>query len=154
MIQLREQVSPYEPVDFKKGVLSNSGIASLNFNNIKPGRSYYLIALHRNSVETWSSVPVLIPSAGSTISYNFKTGVDKAFGNNMVVVQGAASFFAGDVNLDYSVDGTDLSRVDNDASAFLSGYIPTDVNNDDIVDGTDAQIVDNNATNFVSLVRP
>lgn len=154
MIQLREQISPFEPVDVKKGVLSNSGNASLNFNNIKPGRSYYLIALHRNSIETWSSLPVLIPSAGSTISYNFKTGVDKAFGNNMVVVQGAASFFAGDVNLDYSVDGTDLSRVDNDASAFLSGYIPTDVNNDDIVDGTDAQVVDNNAANFVILSRP
>ena len=154
MIQLREQISPFEPVDVKKAILSNSGNSSLNFNNIKPGRSYYLIALHRNSIETWSSLPVLIPSAGSTISYNFTTGVDKAFGNNMAVVQGAASFFAGDVNQDYSVDGSDLSRVDNDASAFQSGYIPTDVNNDDIVDGTDAQIVDNNASNFVFLVRP
>jgi hypothetical protein len=154
MIQLREQVSPYEPVDVKKAVLSNTGNALLNFDNIKPGRSYYIIALHRNSIETWSSIPVLIPSAGSTISYNFTTGVGKAFGNNMVIVQGAASFFAGDVNLDYSVDGSDLSRVDNDASAFQTGYIPTDVNNDDIVDGTDAQIVDNNAANFVNLVRP
>lgn len=154
MIQLREQISPFEPVDVKKAILSNSGNSSLNFNNIKPGRSYYLIALHRNSIETWSSLPVLIPSAGSTISYNFTTGVDKAYGNNMAVVQGAASFFAGDVNQDYSVDGSDLSRVDNDASAFQSGYIPTDVNNDDIVDGTDAQIVDNNASNFVFLVRP
>ena len=153
-IQLREQVSPYEPVDVKKGVLSNSGIATLNFNNIKPGRSYYVIAIHRSSIETWSSIPVLIPSAGSKITYDFTTGIDKAFGNNMAIVQGEASFFAGDVNLDYSVDGSDLSRVDNDASAFQSGYIPTDVNNDDIVDGTDAQIVDNNATNFVSMLRP
>jgi hypothetical protein len=154
MILLREQSSPYEPVDVAKSVLSNSGNATLNFNNIKPGRSYYLIALHRSSIETWSSLPVNIPTSGSEVSYNFTTGLDKAYGNNMVIVQGKASFFCGDVNRDYAVDGTDLSQVDNDVAAFTSGYVTTDVNNDDIVDGSDAQYVDNNASNFVGMFRP
>ncbi len=154
LIQLREQSAPFEPVDVAKSLLNNSGSAVMNFTNIKPGRSYYIIAFHRNSVETWSSLPVLIPSAGSNISYNFTTGLDKAFGNNMVIVQGKASIFCGDVNRDYSVDGTDLSQVDNDVAAFTSGYVPTDVNNDDIVDGTDAQYTDNNAANFVGMLRP
>ncbi len=154
IIQLREQSPPYEPVDVAKSVLSNSGNATLNFNNIKPGRSYYIIALQRSSIETWSSLPLNIPTSGSVVSYNFTTGLDKAYANNMVVIQSKASFFCGDVNQDYAIDGTDLSQVDNDVTVFTSGYVSTDVNNDDLVDGSDAQYVDNNASNFVGMFRP
>lgn len=154
LLKLRESTFPYEPVDAGKKMISNSGNGTFLLTNIRPGASYYLVVNHRSSVETWSSAPVNIPSAGATVIYNFTTGLNKAFGNNMVLISGAASFYSGDVNQDYSVDGTDLSSVDNDVTSFVTGYVTTDLNNDDIVDGSDAAFVDNNASNFISMVRP
>jgi hypothetical protein len=153
-VQLRENTVPYEPVDVKKVILSNSGNVNIGFTNIRPGRPYYLILMHRSSIETWSSAFVTFPNAGANVSYDFTTGVNKAFGDNLTIAQGTPSFYAGDVNGDYSVDGSDLSQIENDASAFLTGYNKTDINNDDIVDGTDGLFVDNNAANFVIMVRP
>jgi hypothetical protein len=64
------------------------------------------------------------------------------------------AIFGGDVNQDGTVDATDVSTIDNDASNFISGYVVTDLTGDDFVDGTDFSIADNNAANFVSVVRP
>ncbi|MBK6878452.1 MAG: hypothetical protein IPG99_18965 [Ignavibacteria bacterium] len=109
---------------------------------------------HRNSIETWSANPVLFPSDGSGTSYNFRSGVGQAFGSNMVVVSGAASFYSGDANQDGTIDGSDGSLVDNDAFNFNGGYIPTDINNDGFVDASDASFVENNANNFIGIIRP
>ncbi|MBK9229170.1 MAG: hypothetical protein IPL67_19450 [Ignavibacteria bacterium] len=42
-----------------------------------------------------------------------------------------------EVNTTDSIDGTDLSEIDNDAFNFESGYRVTDVNGDNITDGSD-----------------
>ncbi|MBK6505118.1 MAG: hypothetical protein IPG02_05505 [Ignavibacteria bacterium] len=55
---------------------------------------------------------------------------------------------------DGTVDATDLSLIDNDASNFLSGYLVTDLNGDRFTDGSDYLIADNNAYNFISAIRP
>ena len=55
---------------------------------------------------------------------------------------------------DGTVDATDLSAIDNNASNFISGYVVTDLTGDDFVDGTDFAIADNNAASFVSVIRP
>lgn len=154
IVRLREQTSPFEPADAVKIILSNSGLASVNFRSVKPGNSYYIVLEHRNSIETWSSVPLNIPTPGANVSYNFTSNINNAYGSNQTLVSGAACIYSGDVNSDYSIDGTDLSMVDNDAAFFISGYVGTDVNNDEIVDGTDALLVDNNASNFVGMIRP
>jgi hypothetical protein len=62
--------------------------------------------------------------------------------------------YSGDVNQDDIIDGTDTQLIDNDAAAFLSGYVNTDVNGDDFVDGTDASITGNNADAFISAITP
>ncbi|MEO8210439.1 MAG: choice-of-anchor J domain-containing protein [bacterium] len=152
IVLLREVTPPYEIADGDKKVLSFNGISTLSFTKIVIGKNYYIVVTHRNSLETWSKLGVLFSSAN--ISYDFTTGVNKAFGDNMVIVNGKASMYAGDVNQDGVVDLSDGSLVDNAAYDFASGYIPTDVNNDTVVDITDAAYVDNNAFNFVSLARP
>jgi hypothetical protein len=62
--------------------------------------------------------------------------------------------YSGDVNLDGTIDASDVSSIDNDASNFLSGYVATDLTGDSFVDGSDFSIADNNAFSFVSVIRP
>jgi hypothetical protein len=149
---LREITSPFEIADGNKKVLSASGSCTLNFTKIVIGRSYYVVVKHRNALETWSKFGV--PFSSANISYDFTTGVNKAYGDNMIIINSKASMFAGDVNQDGVVDLTDGGMVDNDIFNFVSGYVATDVNNDDVTDITDAAFVDNNGFNFVGLIRP
>ena len=150
-VLLRSTSSPYEIRDGAKGYMNGSGLATLSFFKTVTG-SYFVSVYHRNAIETWSAGGVL--SSGLSSSYDFTTSVGQAFGSNMVLVSGEASFYSGDVNQDGVIDLSDGSDVDNDAFNFVSGYVRTDVNGDDVVDLTDAAYVDNNAFNFVGVVKP
>jgi hypothetical protein len=150
-VLLRAGTAPYEIVDAARGVLSAAGSVSLSFTKANLGSSYYIVVKHRNSIETWSANPVNLTAV---TSYNFTTGVGQAYGSNMIVVSGAASFYSGDTNQDGTIDGSDGSLVDNDAFNFVSGYVSTDVNNDGFVDASDASYVENNSSNFIGVIRP
>lgn len=152
IVLLRETTSPFEIADGDKKILNENGISTLSFSKIVIGKSYYIVVTHRNSIQTWSKFGVLFSS--SNISYDFTTGVTKAFGDNMIVISGKASMYAGDVTQDGVVDLTDGSIVDNDIFNFGSGYISSDVNNDGVTDISDAAYVDNNAFSFIGLIRP
>ena len=58
------------------------------------------------------------------------------------------------MNYDGIVDAADLQQIDNDAIAFVTGYVQSDVDGNNFIDATDASITDNNAANFVGIVRP
>jgi hypothetical protein len=137
-VELRNAGSPFAVADQTRAVVSANGTVQLKFGNASNG-NYYIAVKHRSSIETWS--------AGT-----------QAFGSNMIQVDASPVRFAmysGDVNQDGTVDATDVSTIDNDASNFVSGYVVTDLTGDDFVDGTDFAIADNNAANFVSaVVRP
>ncbi len=62
--------------------------------------------------------------------------------------------YSGDIDQDGTVDATDVSAIDNDASNFVGGYVVTDLTGDNFVDGTDFAMADNNAANFVSVIQP
>ncbi len=154
-VYLRNSSPPYAIVDSAKGYLSSTGIDSLIFHNSLSGADYYIQLKHRNSVETWSKTPQVFPSG--YLTYDFSSSAEQAFGDNMKQVDNSPVRFAiygGDVNQDGTVDATDVSTIDNDASNFVSGYVVTDLTGDDFVDGTDFAIADNNAANFVSVIRP
>nr|HMR42144.1 M23 family metallopeptidase [Ignavibacteria bacterium] len=51
---IRAPIYPYGIVDSAKVLLNDHGYALVNFLNISPGISYYLVIKHRNSIETWS----------------------------------------------------------------------------------------------------
>ena len=91
------------------------------------------------------------------MSYDFSTDANKAYGNNLSLVDNSPvrfAMFSGDVNQDGTVDASDLSLIDNDAVNFVTGYVSTDLNGDNFVDATDFSLADNNALNFVSVIRP
>lgn len=114
---------------------------------------FYIVVKHRNSMETWSATAVSF-SDPSPIVYNFSTDATQAYGANMKVVGGVALIYAGDVNQDGIVDGSDMAAVDNASTATLLGYNPEDTNGDGIVDGSDMAIIDNNSTATVQISRP
>ena len=72
----------------------------------------------------------------------------------LLMTDGHCAIFGGDVNQDGSVDTADMTPVDNDASAFATGYLITDVNGDGMIDTGDMTIIDNNAAAFVSSIMP
>jgi len=155
-IYLRNNTSPYNLVDSAEGLLDSSTLtANVIFNNANSG-TYYIQVNHRNCIETWSKSGGEIITAGIT-NYNFTSLQTRAYGNNEIQVDASPVRFAiysGDVNQDGTIDLTDGSLIDNDASNFATGYLPTDVNGDWIVDVADAVFADNNAFNFISKITP
>jgi hypothetical protein len=154
---LHSVISPYGVLDSAVTVIDPLSLTGLvKFANTPDG-TYYIVLKHRNSIETWSKPGGESIINGSTVNYDFTDLVTKAFGNNMIQIDTSPvrfAFYGGDVNQDGTVDATDVSAIDNDASNFVSGYVVTDLTGDDFVDGTDFAIADNNAANFVSVIRP
>ncbi len=152
---IRNSSSPYAVVDTARAFVNSAGQGTFTFSNASNGTPYYIQIVHRNSIETWCKNPQQFTA--SALSYNFTTASTQAFGDNMIQVDASPVKFAvygGDVNRDGTVDATDVSTIDNDASNFVGGYVVTDLTGDDFVDGTDFAIADNNAANFVGVVSP
>ncbi|MBK9227445.1 MAG: FG-GAP repeat protein [Ignavibacteria bacterium] len=154
---LHEIVSPFSRIDSAKSFIDPVTLScSFRFYDA-PSGMYYIAVKHRNTIETWSKPGGELITVAATMNYDFTSNSSKAYGNNMVQVDATPVRFAiysGDVNQDGTVDATDVSAIDNDASNFVGGYVATDLTGDDFVDGTDFAIADNNAANFVSTVRP
>ncbi|HPR27353.1 dockerin type I domain-containing protein, partial [Lentimicrobium sp.] len=114
--------------------------------------SYYITIRHRNSIATTTAAPVSFSNSSVALNLDHPS---KAFGGNLLMmIDGKYVIYGGDVNQDGSVDTADMTPVDNDASAFATGYLATDVNGDGTIDTGDMTIIDNNAAAFVSSVTP
>lgn len=155
---LRKPVSPYEPIDTAKAVISISDFnCRFVFSKIVYG-SLLISVRHRNTLETWSNSAHPITFTGNdSDSFSFVISQGYAHGYNQVKVRNSPAryaFYSGDVNQDGTVDGSDLSLIDNAASNFLSGYVKEDITGDDFVDATDFSFADNNAAKFVTSVIP
>lgn len=151
-VYLRNSASPYAVVDSSMSVLNQNGLGSFCFFTAAGG-NYYIVVNHRNSIETWSKLPVSFVNGVSTV-YNFSTAANKAYGDNLILNAAKYCIYGGDVNKDDIIDASDVSDVDNDALNAVSGYVKTDLTGDDFVDSADLSIVDNNSLNSVSLLRP
>lgn len=115
---------------------------------------YYITIKHRNSIETWSAIPISFTQS-DTLFYDFTDSATKAFMNNLQSVSGGFfAIFGGDVNQDGIVDGSDMSEVENAVNQFLTGYVEQDINGDGLIDGSDMALIDNNSTNFVHRKKP
>jgi hypothetical protein len=157
---LRNANSPFDIVDTAKAYIDGTGEIGLlptqfSFTNAVNNIPYYIQMTHRNSITTWSADTMSF--AGNELYYNFSEAASRAFGDNMTQADATPvvfAFYGGDVNQDGTIDATDVSTIDNDASNFVGGYVVTDLTGDDFVDGTDFAIADNNAANFVSAITP
>jgi hypothetical protein len=151
-VELHSATAPYGLVASNVAFLHTDGAVTCSFNTAGPGL-YYIAVKQRNSVQTWSSNPVALSSAPT--SYNFTNAASQAYGANMIEVEpGVWAFYSGDITQDENVDLSDLAVFENDAIAFLYGYLATDVNGDATVDLIDVPIVENNITNFIYSIHP
>ncbi|MBK7159780.1 MAG: hypothetical protein IPH77_14900 [Ignavibacteria bacterium] len=149
---LRNNSAPFGVVDSAKLYLNTSGNGVAVFLNAAPG-TYYIQAIHRNALETWSSSAQVFAS-GSAVVYDFTSSQSQTYGNNSILKSGRYCSYSGDIVKDGTVDASDLSEADNDVLNAVSGYVRTDVTGDNFVDAQDLSIVDNNATNSVSVITP
>lgn len=149
---LRNSVTPFAKADSANVFLSSSGTGTLTFTHAATG-SYYVEVVHRNSIDTWSKLPVSF-TAGGTISYDFTTSADKAFGDNQVIKGGKYTIFSADVTRDALVNLNDIVLISNNASNFVNGYVISDVNGDNFTNLNDIIISYNNSNLFVHAVTP
>ncbi len=150
---LASALSPYQIVDSTICCLDSvSFTAGALFANAKSG-NYYIVIKHCASIETWSSEALQF-STGDTLFYDFTTGVEKAFGSNLVQMGSKLCIYSGDVNQDGYIDPLDISLIDMDSFNYTSGKVATDLNGDGYVDPLDLSIADQNSYDYVGVKRP
>lgn len=150
-IQLRQSSAPYNLIAERKEIIHTDGTVS--FNGTAPGgQACYIVLKHRNSVETWSALPVMLLE---DTFYDFSTNDYKAFGANQVeMMPGVWALYAGDITGDENVDLLDLNEAEADINLFVFGYYDTDINGDGNVDLLDSPILEANINNFVFSYHP
>jgi hypothetical protein len=130
--------------------LSTTGTATVVIPGIYNG-SYYITVKHRNSIETTTATAVLFGTPVVTRSYALAANV---FGGNLKLISGHYLIYAGDVNQDGIVDGSDMSFIQNDTNLASSGYLYDDCNGDGLIDGSDMSIAQNNANQAIGIATP
>ena len=128
IIELRNASSPYALVDQAKIFLNSSGNGTAKFYNAVNGTPYYLVLKHRNAVETWSESSQIFTN--NVLTYDFTTGSNKAFGNNLKLVGSKWCIYGGDVNQNGSVGTDDVDMVFTSNINGVQGYTITDMNGD------------------------
>ena len=136
-------------------ILNQNGQASAIFNSVVPSL-YYIVVKHRNTIETWSAIPIPI---GATSFYNFTDDSLKAYGGNQInLIPGLNVYgiYSGDVTKDNgeSIDLLDLNQIFSDLYNFSSGYLPTDLNGDGSVDLLDITPLEDNLSQFIFSHHP
>jgi hypothetical protein len=143
-------------VSESKAVIHVDGTATFTYPGSVIGGNYYIALFHRNTVETWSKLPV---SFSGTTTYDFTTASTQAYDDGvnspMVEVEpGVWAIYQGDVNHDGTVDALDMNDVEFDANQFAFGYNVTDVNGDGGTDALDMNIVEINSGLFLFTAHP
>ncbi|MDZ7624270.1 MAG: hypothetical protein U5J96_07490 [Ignavibacteriaceae bacterium] len=151
-VELRSSNAPYSVIDQAKIFLNSSGQGSGKFFNAENGVPYYIVLKHRNAVETWSALPQSF--SASTLTYDFTTASNKAFGNNLKLVGSKWCIYGGDVNQDGFVETADVNLVFADNINGAAGYISTDLNGDMFTEIEDLNIVFINNVLGVQSIRP
>jgi hypothetical protein len=145
---LAHATSPYAFQDSMIVYLGSDGTGGASFLNA-PNGNYYIVVRHRNHLETWSSSPSPF-NLGNPVNYDFTTGSNKAYGNNMKQVGSAWVFYGGDANQDGSVDPDDYTVAITQFGK--DGYISCDFNGDNFADGYDLLILYSNY--FHNMSKP
>ena len=168
-------ISLMDTLDFslkamKAGILQANGNVNVSFTSpIATGLFYYIRIQHRNSLETWSSGPVMI---SPITTYDFTTNISKAYGSNLIDIGtplGESPLFAiysGDIldggnNLggipglqDGIVESADYGEIENEVSLTSLGYNPGDVTGDGIVESSDYSLLENAVYFTRVVIRP
>ena len=151
-VELRNSISPYTIVDQTKIFLNTNGQGTGGFYNAVNGTLYYIVLKHRNAIETWSSLPQTFTA--NTMTYDFTTGSDKAFGNNLKLIGTKWCIYGGDTNQDGFINSTDVNSVFTANVSGSTGYIPTDLNGDMFTESIDLNLVFINSSIGIQSIIP
>jgi subtilisin-like proprotein convertase family protein len=69
-VELHNATSPFTLVHTVNGVINTSGYGNFSFPGAVIGNNYFIVVRHRNSLETWSKLPVFF-TAGTTYDFTF-----------------------------------------------------------------------------------
>ena len=151
---LRHSTYPYSILTSQRTAVYVSGDVHCKFPPITG--SYYIVIKHRNTVETWSTVPLNM--SNGVVNYDFTTDASKVYGSNQQEVDpypyAIYAFHSGDLNADENIDLIDLSYIETDINNFQYGYIGSDINGDGNVDLLDVPIIETNINNFIYSLHP
>lgn len=135
------------------GQLSNTGEGQFLYSGVPMGGSYYVVVYHRNSLETWSSTPLVVNN--DTLSYDFTTAATKAYGSRLKAIgNGNYGIYSGDVDQDGDIDSLDQSQLSSAVINFLTGYTVWDITGDNVIEAADFSLVENNAFLPTRRMRP
>jgi len=151
-VELRSTSPPYNLVDQTKIFLNSNGQGSGKFYVAENNTPYYLVLKHRNAVETWSALPQTFTA--NTLSYDFTSGSNKAYGNNLKLIGSKWCIYGGDVNQDGFVETADVNLVFTDNVNGVTGYISTDLDGDMYTEIEDLNIVFINSSLNISRQTP
>ncbi|HMS33378.1 MAG TPA: metallophosphoesterase [Ignavibacteria bacterium] len=151
-VLLRKSTVPYEIIDSALSFVDSSGKGVFSFSNADNAYGYYLVLIHRNSLETWSA------SGNSFIlnklAYDFTPYSSRAYGNNLTLKGIEYCIYSGDQNQDGIIELEDVINVSNDANDFAAGYLSSDVTGDNEVNLSDILVTYNNNGKFVLKIIP
>lgn len=149
-IELHAASYPYALIGAKNALLQANGNLSTTIT-CAPGQ-YYLVIRHRNTLPTWSAVPVQV---GTSTVYDFTTSNANAYGGNMIEMgNGIWALFTGELINDDNIDLLDYTILESDINLFQSGHVATDLNGDGNVDLLDFPILEENVSNFIYVIHP
>jgi hypothetical protein len=151
-VELRNISAPYSLIDQTKILLDENGQGDARFYNAVNGTPYYIVLKHRNAIETWSSTPQTF--IANSMNYDFTTGQNKAYGNNLKLIGTKWCIYGGDVNQNGIIDDVDLNLVFMDNVNGATGYIKTDLNGDSFTEIEDLNIVFRNNALGIHKVTP
>ena len=151
-VELRNSTTPYSLVDQARIYLNSTGQGTGKFYNAVNGTPYYLVLKHRNAIETWSALPLTFTNG--ELSYDFTTGLNKAYGNNLKQIGTKWCIYGGDVNQDGIVNNQDVMLVLMDNIMGITGYTPTDLNGDSYTEIKDLSLVFINNVFGIQQNRP
>lgn len=138
-VELRNTSSPYTKVDEATIQLDSNGNGTGKFYIAENATPYYLVIRHRNALETWSALPQSF--SANTLSYDFTTSSNKAYGNNLKMINGKWCIYGGDVNRDGYIETADVNLVYSANVNGVSGGAVTDLNGDLFTEIYDLNIV-------------
>ncbi len=164
---LANPTDPWEYVYQAHGVnLNKDGSVSLTVPSSLSG-TYYVVIKHRQTVETWSNMPLDFSS--SPVSHNFTTSGQQAFGMNMQYLgSGVFGLYGGEITSmtggqDGYIDIFDNNDVFNFSQTAAFGYILEDLTGfspaggtgpDGFVDIFDMALVFNNMQMAIGMNTP
>jgi hypothetical protein len=151
-VELTQALYPHTTVFSEHGVpISTEGTISLTTIPGALTGNYFIVIKHRNHIETWSQS---LSFEGSSVNYDFTDAVNKAWGDNLVLVGSDYCLYTGDTNNDEFVDAFDLVLTFNLNRLSGYGYQVSDINADGFVDIYDLIKVFNNNRKSVGMNTP